>query len=270
MRGILASLLASAAVILSFGCDSIGWRGTEAEGSAAARELVDYKRAHFRALGDEIAGHRSRESVIATILANDLLWLGDRHDASTIHREQLALLRELHTRGRRLVLAIEAIGVHDEPEVERFLTGAIDLRRLRIALAARPDGSWMDSAQVDSDFYRELLTFAKDAQVPVRALETIPRPPLAQRDARMATRIREVRTEHADALLVVVVGHVHLLGDGHLLDAAKLGGVVLLPVVGPIMAGAIAAKRGGGSHEFAVTNDGVLIWPEATDSDGGF
>jgi hypothetical protein len=263
-------LLAFATVILNHGCGSLGWRGTEADGSAAERELAEYKRAHFRALGDEIGGHRSREAVIAMILANDLLWLGDRHDAATIHREQLALLRELHTRGRRLVLAIEAIGVHDEPEVERFLTGAIDLRRLRIALAAKPDGSWLDSAQLDSDFYRELLAFAKDAQVPVRALEAIPRPPLAQRDARMATRIREVRTEHADALLVVVVGHVHLLGDGHLLDAAKLGGVVLLPVVGPVMAGAIAAKRRGGVDEFVVTSDGVLVWPDATDSDGGF
>ncbi|MGE0143880.1 MAG: ChaN family lipoprotein [Planctomycetota bacterium] len=264
MRGILASLLTCAAILLSHGCGNLGWRGTEADDSAAARELADYKRAHFRALGDEIAGYRSREAVIAAILANDLLWLGDRHDAATIHRAQLALLRELQARGRRLVLAIEAIGVNDEAEVERFLSGAIDLRRLRIALSAQPDGSWLDSAQLDSDFYRDLLAFAKDAQAPVRALEAIPRPPLAQRDARMATRIRELRAEHADALLVVVVGHVHLLGDGHLLEATQLGGEVLLPAVGPGMAETIARQRRRGGDDFVVTSDGILVWAEAT------
>ena len=88
-------------------------------------------------------------------------------------------------------------------------------------------GSWLDSDEVDSAFYRYLLLAAREWRVPAYALEPIPRLPLSQRDAVIAARVRRIALAHPEALLVVVVGHAHLLGEGGLLARVALPNVAV-------------------------------------------
>lgn len=89
---------------------------------------------------------------------------------------------------------------------------------LRRRLKARWPGSWLETGPFDASFYRRLLAYCRHAKIPVYALERTPRPPLARRDRRIAARIAELVRQRRDALLVVLVGHGHLLGRGHLSD----------------------------------------------------
>jgi hypothetical protein len=205
---------------------AIGWPdlGIQDPEPVGPAELRAYKEAHYRALGTRLEPAGPRAALLDAIAGADLLYLGDQHLDPALHVEQRLILAGLEGQGRRLRLGLEAIGIEDETLVHSYLRGDFGLEELCARIRRRWPESWLDSAEVDAAHYRALLEFARRTGTEVFALEPAPRLPLAERDASIADRIRAGLA--ADRLTVVVVGHTHLLGGGHLVE--RVGGA---PVV---------------------------------------
>lgn len=198
------------------GTGGFGWQGVE------PAQLRDYRTAFERAAGAQFDRTATRDELVALLRRTRVLWLGDHHRHTALHRRQRQLLEQLAADGIRLGLCLESIGTEDEPAVARYLRGNGDLDALAATLRRRWPGSWLDAADVDADHYRWLLAFARRTGSPVRALEPVPRLPLPRRDAVIAANVHAAAIEHPGRLTVVVVGQSHLLGDGRLADRAAL------------------------------------------------
>lgn len=223
--------------------------------------LQDYKESYYRALGPGFTDTLTREQLLGEIDRTRILYLGDHHADQQLHERLVELLQQVQTRGRTFVLALEAIGLEHEREVAAFLERRLEMTELR----AQVVDSWLDHEEVDSAFYRYLLLAARQWRVPVFALEQIPRLPLAQRDAVIAARVRRIALAHPEALVVVVVGHAHLLGQGGLVARVGLPHVALgarLSVALQRQLTARPAPRGA----FVRTTSGVVFFAAAPDA----
>jgi uncharacterized iron-regulated protein len=214
---------------------------------AVPATLQGYRAAFAEAVGTELRGSLTREELLLEIGKNRVLWLGDHHSSSRLHGLQLQLLDDLHNHGRRLVLALEAIGLQDEPQVREYLAGELTMESLRQQMRARWNGSWLDDRELDPWHYRSLLAFAKNHQLPVVALEPTPRLRLSHRDEVLETNIRRALDEHEDRLVVVVVGQAHLVGQGDLIERIDRSGCRSIAIGGeppPSLRGSAPGARG--------------------------
>ncbi len=184
--------------------------------------LRAYKESFYRALGYRWVDHADRDTLLAHAMAARVLFIGDQHDDPAWHAEIEQMLDGLHRRGVRVVLGLEAIGSQDNRHVRGFAAGKFDLGELRMRMRQRWPESWLDNPEVDTGFFRRLLTTARERGQPLFPLEPTPRLPLEQRDAVIAASIRRAAARWPDALIVVVVGQAHLLGDGGLLQRTGL------------------------------------------------
>jgi hypothetical protein len=184
--------------------------------------LDTYLRSFRDAVGAVPGPPRSRADTLAVLPDTRVLWLGDHHTNRELHRLQRELLDGVTLRGRRVVLMLEAIGTQDQPQIERWLHGAIRFDELRLRLRRRWADSWLDDDSLDAAHYRELCLLAKRRGWSLTGLEPTPRPPLAVRDERIAARVAAIAAAEPDALLVVVIGHAHLVGDGDCIARTEL------------------------------------------------
>lgn len=238
---IATSLLTAACVPGRFGRDE------------SARSLEAYREDFVAACGTRFDAPLDRGAFVAMAIDVRVLWLGDHHKDHALHTLQGGLLEEVRRTGRPLLLLLEAIGRDDEADVATFLAGGCELDELRRRLRARWPGSWLDDEALDPWFYCWLLKFAREHALPVQALETIPRPPLGQRDPAVAARVAALAGKHPDHLVVVVLGQAHLVGGGRQLDRCTLpqlalGGVpppTLLPPTPPAAPGSLLRSDGG-------------------------
>jgi len=186
----------------------------------------EYRQSFADAAGERLVEPVTRPELCQRIRSQRALWLGDHHRHSKLHGLQSQLLDELVRDGAQLALGLEAIGARDQPMVDDYLQGRIDMRALRSGMRTRWSGSWLDDNDLDPWFFRSLLSFAKAHRIPVFALEPTPRLPLATRDEYIARTVRDARARHRDRLLVVVLGQSHLLGDGDVVRRSGVDGVV--------------------------------------------
>jgi hypothetical protein len=241
----LALLTASACTPSQF-----AWRDAPAEVAA-------YRASFAAAAGDRLDAAASRAEWLAASSRVRVLWLGDHHRSERLHVLHRQLLRDLHRSGVRLALALEAIGEQDEPWVRAFVAGRVDSELLRARMRQRWAGSWLDDAQLDAAYFRDVLDFARTFRLPVAALEPTPRLPLAARDARIAANVAAFAAAHPERLVVAVVGQAHLAGAGDVVRRCGLPAVVVgaeppaallaapPPVAGPPAAGAMWRSSGG-------------------------
>jgi len=224
--GIMPKLPISATLTLVFtaGCsqDFLWQRGPRAEFEA-------YRASFEASAGQEFVAPVARPQLLAEAQSAEVLWLGDHHRHSRLHALQTTLLKQLQDQGVDMVLGLEAIGIQDQPLVDDFLAGEIDLRSLRQQMRARWSGSWLDDRDLDPWFFRSLLMFAKQHRIPVIALEPTPRLPLKLRDPYIARTLTDAWERHRDRLMVVIIGQTHLLGEGDLVartgrDSVVIGG----------------------------------------------
>ncbi|MCA8970242.1 MAG: ChaN family lipoprotein [Planctomycetes bacterium] len=208
-----------------------------------ARDLERYKAEHYAAVPTIPRKLVSLESLEADLGAGGLLLIGDVHDDAGLHARVTTLLERLTIFARRTNRAcrlfVEFVGTEDEQLLEDWLAGRTELQSLRASLRDRWSESWLEGGtRIDAAFYRGLLRFARDHALAVRPLEPIPRLPLELRDLAMATTILAARNEGVRTLDIVLVGHAHLLGDGHLVDALGVTGrraSVILPDFDPTL-----------------------------------
>lgn len=202
-----------------------------ASGGAAALEdpepsgpryLRAYKESHYRSLGSDLIGTLDWDQFDERVANADVLFLGDHHFDQGLHDQIIRTITRLSDEGHDVAIGIEAIGMQDEAALAQYLSGAWSLDALRDAVRGRWPDSWLDHDAVDSAFYRKLLATARQTSSAVFALEPTPRLTLAERDAFIGKRIRAVRGLMPDRLLVVVIGHAHLYGQGRLAERTGL------------------------------------------------
>jgi len=191
--------------------------------------LETYKSHHYAALPKTIQGVATNEDMLQRLSKGGLLLLGDIHDDKSLHLLHAQVIQQLIHSKQKLYLHLEFIGTEDEPGVASYLSGAMDLDELRLQIQERWAGSWMEFQGFDSVFYRRVLMTAKDREIQVRALEPIPRLDLEKRDRFMAQGITKALADYPDHLHIVIIGHTHLLGDGHLISL--LNGVDRLAIL---------------------------------------
>lgn len=217
-----------AALLAACAPSQLAWgdHGPEDPHPSGPSYLRAYKESHYRNVGRSFTEALEQPAFDAELDDAAILWLGDHHEDRELHARMLELITELAA-SRRIAIGLEAVGVEDEPKLGRFLAGSDDLDALSDSIRARWSESWLSHPQIDAAFYRSVLEVARDGKLPVFALEPAPRLPLTERDAWIADRIRRARRHLPDRLVVVVVGHAHLLGDGKLVARTGLPSVVV-------------------------------------------
>lgn len=232
----------------------MGWPDGPVE---SADRLAAYKEEHYLEIGAEPAEALPFAAVVAEAARERLVFLGDHHLDYALHDLHLRLLQALHQRGARVALALECYGTEDQAAVDAFLRREIDMPTLREVLRERWHQSWLDGTAVDSRYYRDLLRFARDVELPVTALEPTPRLALAQRDPTMAANLQSALAAWPDRTLVVVVGHAHLLGPGHLRDRIERPSMVVAARPSDELAHRMAFQPA--QEEFVRTDTGIVV-----------
>jgi hypothetical protein len=184
--------------------------------------LQNYKEEHYRALGKTFSGTMDWQGLLEDVKSSRVLYLGDHHRNRELHASYMELLRGLLDAGIRPILGVEAIATQDDQILQDYLDGRIDMDTLRRRIRRRWSGSWLDDRSLDTDFFRGLLVLAREEKLPVFPIEPAPRGTLAARDVIIAESILAASEANPESLIVVVVGHVHLLGPGHLRERVNL------------------------------------------------
>jgi hypothetical protein len=189
-------------------------------------QLQHYRTSFQTAAGNRLLASSTRNELLHRLRDERILWLGDHHRSPRLHALQQQLLVQLQADGVQLAFALEAIGSQDEPDVQRFLRGDASMPWLRAEMQTRWHGSWLDDEEVDVGHYRALLTFARDHQIPVAALEATPRRPIEPRAGAFVACVRPRAERWPARLLVVHVGQLHLVGVGDVVARTGRGGFV--------------------------------------------
>lgn len=213
-----------ALVILASCADPhLGWDGASHEDPSPSGPgyLREYKESHYRDIGRRFSGALDWDELLTELDQRAVLFLGDHHEDVQLHERMLSVLVRL-AKSRDIAIGVEALGTQDEPALARFLSGELDLDLFRDQVARRWRGSWLESHEVDRDFYRRLCVLGHDLNVPIFALEPTPRIELSERDAVIAERIQAAAKRWPDRLIVVVVGHAHLLGAGKVVERLRM------------------------------------------------
>jgi Haem-binding uptake, Tiki superfamily, ChaN len=223
-RALLISLALAATPLA--GCKSpyVDWERRKLPGEPnRPAYLQAYVNAHYRDLGTCFTTRLSMDRFEGEVSKARVLFLGDHHRDEQLHDKMIGLLNWLLDRGHQLALGLEAVGLGDNADLQDFLAGGIGLAELCSRITKRWPRSWLaDGSDVDSVYYRALLNLAKSKSLPVFPLEPTPRLPLADRDSVIARSIRDASRAYPDRLIVVVVGHAHLLGKGRLVSRVNL------------------------------------------------
>lgn len=245
------SVITAAILLAACSPSTFGW--THGPGA----DFREYRRRFEVAAGGALVEDLERVELRRRALAQGVLWLGDHHRHSRLHALQTQLLTELVRDGADLALGLEAVGVQDQPAVDDFLSGRLNMRALRAALRGRWRGSWLDDPDLDPWFFRSLLELGRDLRCPVFALEPTPRLPLSRRDHQIARAVADARLRHPDRLLVIVVGQAHLRGAGDVVARSGVGGLVMGGAPTATLARRPPPPRSAGA---AWRSDGDVYW----------
>ena len=217
-------LVLSVGLLFSAGCrHTSGWQHEPDPGEPRrSGYLQAYVEAHYQDLGTHFRARLSMEQFLQKLGNVRVLFLGDHHRDGRLHAKFVELLHQVIEAGHRPVLGLEAVGFGDNHDLQQYLEYEIELEELCRRTTTRWPGSWLGGdADVDGGYFRELLRLARQHRVPVFPLEPTPRLPLGRRDRVIARSIRDAARAHPRNLIVVIVGHAHLLGKGRLV--ARVG-----------------------------------------------
>ena len=221
-------------------------QGTPGSADAGRPPLLEgYVAGHYLAIPRVSGPALGWERFLLELPSRRLILLGDVHDDRALHERYRELLSALsveldHERGRPVWLLVEHLGEEEgrvlrpgaPPPSREAREGALTL--LRRTLHERWPASWMEDPRLDRGFYQDLFRIAALGGWGLAGLEPIPRLPLEERDARITAAIQGIANEAPDALVVVVLGHAHLLGEGRVFaGCAGLSPLALLPRLSP-------------------------------------
>jgi hypothetical protein len=176
--------------------------------------------AYVRAFQKEFRSTESEASFDDLIIAcykADLVYIGDFHALPRSQEFAARLIREIATRSRRAVLAVEMVYGRHQHILDRWMSGEIPeaefLRRIRYQM------EWGYAWSAFSKVFME----AREHGLKVYGIDSAPRTGMRnirQRDRHMAARIADIYAEWPEAKVVVLVGESHL-ASRHLPTAVR-------------------------------------------------
>lgn len=108
----------------------------------------------------------SRQQMLTELAEADVVYLGETHDSSVDHQNQLQIIQELHRRHPKIAVAMEMFQRPYQGVVDQYLVGKLTEQELveKSEYEKRWGFPWKD--------YAPILQFAKEKQLPVLALNT--------------------------------------------------------------------------------------------------
>ncbi len=170
------------------------------------RHLHRYQQRYLKAVADYKKTVQVEE-LKKSILAADIVLVGDYHTNRQSQRAFLRLLRQLLGEQRPFGICLEMIHRSKQKYVDQFLRDKID------------EANFLKKIQLKKHFYFELwshfksiFTFAKQNNIPVYGLESAQSfAGLPKRDEAMAKTLIELKQQNPEKLLMVLVGDLHLV-----------------------------------------------------------
>jgi hypothetical protein len=149
-------------------------------------------------------------SVLRKAASSDIVYFGDYHPLDESQEWVLKLMRFFADAGRRVVLALELLYVHQQEFLDRWMKGSISEAEFLEAIDYRSEWgfSW--------ESFRRIFELAKDPFIPIFGIDSEPRDNLTfirMRDRMIARRIRTIRGFFPEHLILVMIGESHLASN---------------------------------------------------------
>jgi hypothetical protein len=157
------------------------------------------------------------EAVFDRAARADIVYFGDYHPLDSSQDWALRLMRDLTARGRRIVLALEMLYVHQQEHLDRWMRGSMTEKEFLEAIDYRSEWGFNWAS------FRRFFELAKDPFVPVFGIDSEPREHLRsirRRDRLAARRIATIRRFFPGHAILVVIGESHLASN-HLPKAVR-------------------------------------------------
>jgi heme-binding uptake protein ChaN (Tiki superfamily) len=192
--------------------------------SLIKREIaqIDRNSSHryIKEFSEEFASYQELSSYDDLVIAcykADLVYLGDYHALPSSQSFAARLLREIASRSRHVILAVEMVHGRDQRILDRWMAGEIDDEEFKRRI--RYDLEW----GYDWGGFRQVFDAARDYGLKVFGIDCPPRNGLKyirKRDRHAGARIADIFRRNPRAKVVVVIGESHL-ASGHLPDSVR-------------------------------------------------
>ncbi|MCX5754344.1 MAG: ChaN family lipoprotein, partial [Candidatus Krumholzibacteria bacterium] len=172
-----------------------------------------HKSRYIREFQSEFRSFRSiarAGEVIDEASRRDIVYFGDYHPLDASQDWVLRLMKELSARGRKVVLALEMLYVHQQDSLDRWMKGTIGEAQFLDAIDYRSEWGF------DWRSYRRIFELAKDPFIPIFGIDSEHRDHLKfirRRDRLAAQRIGTIRKFFPEHLILVVIGESHLASN---------------------------------------------------------
>lgn len=199
---------------------AIGLRAVAALRSEIGRIDPAARSSYVRAFQKEFASivaESSFDDLVIDCYKADLIYVGDFHALPASQEFAARLLREIATRSRRTVLAVEMVYARHQRLLDEWMEGTISEKEFLSRI--RYDLEWGYSWEA----FSRIFTAARDHGIRAFGIDSAPRNGIRhirQRDRHMAARLAGIYREIPDAKIVVVVGESHL-ATAHLPAAVR-------------------------------------------------
>ena len=150
--------------------------------------------------------------VLEQAAQSDIVLFGDYHPLEESQEWVGRLMTELVARGRKVVLAMEMLYVHQQEQLDRWMKGMIGEEEFLEQIDYRTEWGF------DWESFKRIFELAKDPFIPIFGIDAEPRDHLKymrQRDRMIANRIKNIRRFFPGHLILVMIGESHL-ASGHL------------------------------------------------------
>lgn len=133
----------------------------------------------------------TRDQMLAIVADARVAYVGETHDNPASHRLELQTLKGMEERHPgRTALGMEMFARSQQPVLDKWSAGKLDEK------AFLKESHWFDNWKMDFAYYRDLLIYARDHQIPVIGLN-------AEKDLVQAVRskpLEELSSEQKDRL----------------------------------------------------------------------
>ena len=159
----------------------------------------------------------SYDDLVIACFRADVVYIGDYHALPAAQAFAARILREIASRSRHVILAVEMVYGRNQRILDRWMAGEIDDSEFKRRI--RYDLEW----GYDWESFRQLFDVARDYGVRVFGVDCPPRNGLKyirRRDHYAAARIVDIFLKNPGAKIVTVIGESHLATE-HLPDKVR-------------------------------------------------
>ncbi len=111
-----------------------------------------------------VVSPKNLAAIIPTLAARRVVFIGEQHDRTDHHLNELAIVRGIHALQPGIAIGMEMFPQSDQPALDAYIARAIDETEMRTR--TRLDWRWRDGFR----HYGPILRFAREQGIPVLAL----------------------------------------------------------------------------------------------------